>query len=46
MESISPWKDGVMLDLNDIAIFVRVAHLGLLHAARSLAMPVSTVSRQ
>lgn len=36
-----------MLDLNDIAIFVRVAHLGSFsRAARSLAMPVSTVSRR
>ena len=36
-----------MLDLNDIAVFVRVAQLGSFsRAAHSLGMPVSTVSRR
>ncbi|RFB91538.1 LysR family transcriptional regulator [Rhizobium leguminosarum bv. trifolii] len=36
-----------MADLNDIAVFVRVAQYGSFsRAARSLAMPVSTVSRK
>ena len=36
-----------MLDLNDIAVFVKVAQLGSFsHAARALGMPVSTVSRK
>lgn len=36
-----------MLDLNDIAVFVRVAQLGSFsRAARALGMPVSTVSRR
>lgn len=36
-----------MLDLNDIAIFVRVAQLGSFsRAAHALGMPVSTVSRR
>jgi DNA-binding transcriptional LysR family regulator len=36
-----------MLDLNDIAVFVRVAQLGSFsRAAQALGMPVSTVSRR
>ena len=36
-----------MPDLNDIAVFVKVAQLGSFsHAARALGMPVSTVSRK
>jgi len=36
-----------MLDLNDIAVFIRVAQLGSFsRAAQALAMPVSTVSRR
>ncbi len=36
-----------MLDLNDLAVFTRVAQLGSFSAAaRALAMPVSTTSRK
>ena len=36
-----------MPDLNDVAVFVKVAQLGSFsHAARALGMPVSTVSRK
>ena len=41
------WKSFPMIDLNDIAVFVKVAQLeSFSRAARSLGMPVSTVSRR
>jgi DNA-binding transcriptional LysR family regulator len=41
------WKNHDMADLNDIAVFVRVAQFGSFsRAARALGMPVSTVSRK
>lgn len=47
MEYLSHQWKSLVLDLNDIAIFVRVARLGSFsRAARSLGMPVSTVSRR
>lgn len=48
LESIFHWcKSGDMTDLNDIAVFVKVAQLeSFSRAARALGMPVSTVSRR
>ena len=41
------WKNGDMADLNDIAVFVKVAQFeSFSRAARALGMPVSTVSRK
>jgi DNA-binding transcriptional LysR family regulator len=43
---LRPCKSPGMADLNDIALFVRVAQFGSFsRAAHALGMPVSTVSR-
>jgi Bacterial regulatory helix-turn-helix protein, lysR family len=44
---LRPCKNLEMADLNDIAVFVRVAQFGSFsRAAHALGMPVSTVSRK
>src|ERR1700735_1496842 len=45
--SFAPVQKPGMVDLNDIAVFVRVAQFGSFsRAAQALGMPVSTVSRR